>query len=61
MTQGKGVDVIMNSLSLKALRLTWNCIAPFGRFMNMSKRYQGVTHHAAQQRHGQDGHDALAR
>ena len=38
MTSGKGVDVIMNSLSGDALRLTWNCIAPFGRFVELGKR-----------------------
>ena len=37
-TQGRGVDVIMNSLSGEALRLTWNCIAPFGRFVELGKR-----------------------
>jgi NADPH:quinone reductase-like Zn-dependent oxidoreductase len=31
MTQGKGVDVIMNSLAGENLRLTWDCIAPWGR------------------------------
>ena len=38
MTQGRGVNVIMNSLSGEALRLTWNCIAPFGRFVELGKR-----------------------
>ena len=38
MTQGRGVDVIMNTLSGGALRLTWNCIAPFGRFVELGKR-----------------------
>lgn len=38
MTQGKGVDVIMNSLSGEALHLSWNCIAPFGRFVELGKR-----------------------
>ena len=37
-TKGKGVDVIMNSVSGDALRLTWNCIAPFGRFVELGKR-----------------------
>lgn len=37
-TSGKGVDVIMNSLSGDALRQTWNCIAPFGRFVELGKR-----------------------
>ena len=38
MTEGRGVHVIMNSLSGEALRLTWNCIAPFGRFVELGKR-----------------------
>ncbi|KAG8526399.1 putative secondary metabolism biosynthetic enzyme [Bacidia gigantensis] len=38
MTHGKGVDVIINSLSGEALRLSWNCIAPFGRFIEVGKR-----------------------
>ena len=37
-TAGKGVDVIMNSLSGEALRLSWSCIAPFGRFVELGKR-----------------------
>jgi len=37
-TEGRGIDVIMNSLSGEALRLTWNCIAPFGRFVELGKR-----------------------
>ncbi|KAK7972165.1 hypothetical protein PG988_006299 [Apiospora saccharicola] len=35
MTQGRGVDIILNSLSGDALRATWDCIAPFGRFAEM--------------------------
>ena len=38
MTKGKGVDVIMNSVAGDALRVTWNCIAPFGRFIELGKR-----------------------
>ena len=38
MTGGKGVDVIINSVAGDALRLTWNCIAPFGRFIELGKR-----------------------
>ncbi|KAL8902621.1 MAG: hypothetical protein Q9207_004534, partial [Kuettlingeria erythrocarpa] len=37
-TKGKGVNVIMNSLSGEALRETWNCIAPVGRFIELGKR-----------------------
>ena len=38
MTAGKGADVIMNSLAGEALRLTWNCIAPYGRFIELGAR-----------------------
>ncbi|KAI1307850.1 putative polyketide synthase [Xylaria venustula] len=35
MTNGRGVDVILNSLAGEALRQTWNCIAPFGTFVEI--------------------------
>lgn len=35
MTAGRGVDVILNSLSGEALRQTWYCIAPFGTFLEI--------------------------
>ncbi|KAF8419074.1 putative polyketide synthase [Tirmania nivea] len=38
MTNNKGVDVALNSLSGEFLRQTWNCIAPFGRFIEIGKR-----------------------
>ena len=37
-TKGKGVDVILNSLSGLLLQETWNCIANFGRFVEIGKR-----------------------
>ncbi|KAH8668644.1 fatty acid synthase S-acetyltransferase [Xylariales sp. PMI_506] len=37
MTGGRGVDVAVNSLSGDALRATWDCIAPFGRFVEIGK------------------------
>lgn len=37
MTKGRGVDVAVNSLSGAALRATWDCIAPFGRFVEIGK------------------------
>lgn len=37
-TKGYGVDVILNSLAGEALRLTWSCIAPYGRFIELGKR-----------------------
>lgn len=32
MTKGRGVDIVINSLSGDILRSTWECVAPFGRF-----------------------------
>ncbi|KAM4054373.1 KR domain-containing protein [Hirsutella rhossiliensis] len=37
-TKQRGVDVIVNSLTGEALRQTWECIAPFGRFLEVGKR-----------------------
>ncbi|KAH8588918.1 putative polyketide synthase [Bisporella sp. PMI_857] len=37
-TNGRGVDVILNSLSDEALRRSWGCIAPFGRFLEIGKK-----------------------
>ncbi|KAH8880112.1 hypothetical protein GQ53DRAFT_891722 [Thozetella sp. PMI_491] len=38
LTKNRGVDVILNSLSGEALRVSWDCIAPFGRFVEIGKR-----------------------
>ncbi|KAI8628041.1 polyketide synthase [Xylariaceae sp. FL1651] len=32
MTNGRGVDIVINSLSGDMLRASWECVAPFGRF-----------------------------
>ena len=37
-TNGKGVDVVLNSLAGEALRQTWECIAMFGRFIEIGKK-----------------------
>ena len=37
MTKNRGVDVIVNALSGAGLRATWECIAPFGRFVEIGK------------------------
>ncbi|KAH7070080.1 hypothetical protein FB567DRAFT_598626 [Paraphoma chrysanthemicola] len=37
MTEGQGVDVILNSLAGDALQASWECIAPFGRFVEIGK------------------------
>ncbi|KAI1756773.1 type I polyketide synthase [Xylaria castorea] len=36
-TSGQGVDVILNSLSGPLLKASWNCIASFGRFLDITK------------------------
>lgn len=38
MTNGRGVDVLLNSLSGEALRKSWDIIAPFGRFIEIGKK-----------------------
>ncbi|TVY91260.1 Highly reducing polyketide synthase [Lachnellula willkommii] len=38
MTQGRGVDVVLNSLAGDQLVATWECIAPYGRFMEIGRR-----------------------
>ncbi len=35
MTDGRGVDCVLNSLSGEALRQSWHCIAPFGSFIEI--------------------------
>ncbi|BCR93085.1 type I polyketide synthase [Aspergillus luchuensis] len=37
-TNGHGVDVVLNSLAGEFLRETWDCLAPFGRFIEIGKR-----------------------
>ena len=37
-TNGNGVDVILNTASGEALRLSWECIAPFGRFVELASQ-----------------------
>jgi NADPH:quinone reductase-like Zn-dependent oxidoreductase/malonyl CoA-acyl carrier protein transacylase len=37
-TGGKGVDVVINSLAGDLLRESWDCLAPFGRFLEIGKR-----------------------
>ncbi|KAK3688670.1 hypothetical protein B0T22DRAFT_407287 [Podospora appendiculata] len=38
MTHGKGVDVVLNSLAGTLLQESFNCLAPFGRFVELGKR-----------------------
>jgi NADPH:quinone reductase-like Zn-dependent oxidoreductase len=37
-TDGRGVDVVLNSLAGDSLVASWECIAPFGRFVEIGKR-----------------------
>lgn len=37
LSQEHGVDVIVNSLAGEGLKTTWECIAPFGRFLELGK------------------------
>jgi NADPH:quinone reductase-like Zn-dependent oxidoreductase len=36
-TKGYGVDVVLNSLSGDGLRASWECVAPYGRFVEIGK------------------------
>lgn len=36
-TNGKGVDVVLNSLSGPLLKATWDCVARFGRLVDNTK------------------------
>ena len=38
LTDGRGVDLILNSLSGDFLKASWECIAPLGRFVEIGKR-----------------------
>jgi acyl transferase domain-containing protein/NADPH:quinone reductase-like Zn-dependent oxidoreductase len=37
-TNGRGVDVVLNSLSGENLQASWNIIAPYGRFVEIGKK-----------------------
>lgn len=36
-TDGVGVDVVLNSISGEGLQASWECVAPFGRFVEIGK------------------------
>ncbi|KAI1112504.1 polyketide synthase [Nemania sp. NC0429] len=40
LTGGRGVNVVLNSLTGDLLHASWRCIAPFGRFVEIGKRDQ---------------------
>lgn len=37
-TRRKGVDLVLNSLSGELLHATWQCVAPFGKMVEIGKR-----------------------
>jgi NADPH:quinone reductase-like Zn-dependent oxidoreductase len=37
-TGGRGVDVVLNSLAGKLLHASWQCVAPFGKMIELGKR-----------------------
>jgi NADPH:quinone reductase-like Zn-dependent oxidoreductase len=37
-TGGRGVDLVLNSLAGEELRASWECIAPYGRFLEIGKK-----------------------
>ena len=39
MTKGRGVDIVINSLTGDARVASWNCVAPYGRFVDLGKKY----------------------
>ena len=41
MTGGRGVDIVLNSLSDEALRASLKCVAPFGRFIELGRKNHG--------------------
>ena len=37
-TNGRGVDIVLNSLAGELLHLSWRCVAKFGRMIELGKR-----------------------
>ena len=37
-TEGKGVDLVLNSLSGELLHTSWKCVAEFGKLIELGKR-----------------------
>ena len=36
-TNGRGVDVVLNSLAGKLLHVSWDCVAEFGQMVELGK------------------------
>ena len=37
-TKGRGVDLVLNSLAGKLLHASWDCVAKFGKMIELGKR-----------------------
>jgi NADPH:quinone reductase-like Zn-dependent oxidoreductase len=37
-TNGRGVDLVLNSLAGELLHASWQCVAPFGKMLEIGKR-----------------------
>ena len=37
-TKGKGVDLVLNSLSGELLHISWKCVAEFGKLVELGKK-----------------------
>ena len=37
-TQGKGADIVLNSLAGELLQASWQCVAPYGKMIELGKR-----------------------
>lgn len=37
-TKGRGVDIVLNSLSGELLHASWQCVAPYGKMLELGKR-----------------------
>ena len=37
-TGGRGVDIVLNSLSGELLQASWSCVASFGKMLEIGKR-----------------------
>ncbi len=37
-TEGRGVDIVLNSLSGELLHASWKCVAEFGKLVELGKR-----------------------
>lgn len=37
-TNGRGVDIVLNSLSGELLHTSWQCVADFGKMLEIGKR-----------------------